>query len=123
MGAIIGLRARVGQEIIEPALKPAQLKETAATIGLIIEENFVQSEISKLTSTIFFKLKPKIESFLQTEMAKQLYFEASSLDVESTFKPLIEERLKTICKVIPGSCNAYAPGPTLWTWLASWNTR
>lgn len=122
MTAITSFKARIMKDFIDPQFECHKLRATTQEMGYDIQANFIQSELQDLTKRLFDKvIFPSIQTFLNSGEANQIYPDAANLDARRIFMPVVEERLKQVCHVIAGDCNAYArTAPTLWTWIASW---
>ena len=123
MTATISLQKKIIHEYIDPELEPQNLKKTAQReFGYDTEAYFDQYEFKCLSEQFFEKIIVPIENYLKTEEAQKIDNQAPMLNAREIFRPVVEQRLKERCTVIPGGRTAYPPMPSFWSWLATqWN--
>jgi len=133
MSTGVNLESRIIEKFIDPAFEPQRFKTDAEYLGIPDFENgyFVECEFKRFTRQFFEQfIAPPIIAYIKSEEAQQLEGRVSTLDITATFKPLVEERLKKICKIIPGGWGSYGPPDyALWNWivdrwpLSKWFTK
>ncbi len=106
---------------IKPALESPQLEANARHLGYDIEETFHEDEFKTFNHQLFKNhIAPLIQTYINSEAAKQLDSRALSIDVTATFEPILEGCLRKTCKIIPGRWDDYGPpNYALWNWIAS----
>lgn len=120
MSTRLNLESTIIMKFIDPAFEPQQFKADAEYLGIPDFENgFVECEFKRFARQFFEQfIAPPIIEYIKSEEAQQLEGRVS-LDISATFKPIVEERLKKICKIIPGSWGSYGPPDyALWNWIA-----